>query len=140
MDNQFTYILLGGGIQIALIIAYKILRKQKCYWIILISTLILALFGFLNIDRISLEMAKGSGASFTFLPLLFMIYFGAFRQIFIKLFKNEPLIAGYMQTSWNQGEYRKLHMGDVFFTILTVILPFLTIMLFDYIRFYLLAG
>ena len=28
MDNQFTYILLGGGIQIALIIAYKILRKQ----------------------------------------------------------------------------------------------------------------
>jgi len=91
-------------------------------------TVLIALFGYLNIDRESLKMVNGNAAEWTFFPLLFMIYYWVFRQLFLKIFKNEPLMTGYMQTSWEQGEYRRLHMGDAIFTILTLILPFLTTM------------
>jgi hypothetical protein len=74
-------------------------------------------------------MEKGNAATWTFFPVLFIIYFGLFRQLFLKLFKNEPLMTGYMRWSWEQGEYRRLHMGDAIFTISTLIFPFLTILI-----------
>lgn len=131
MDNQLTYIILGAGLQLVLFIGYKLLKKPKTYWTIFILTIGLAVFGYLNMDRPSLEMANGNAATWTFLPLLFMIYFGLIRQLFLKMFKNEPLMTGYMYPSWEQGEYRRLHFGDAIFTISTLILPFLTTLLID---------
>ncbi len=131
MNNQLTYKITGAGILLILFLGYKILRKPKVYWTILIITIGIALFGLFNMDRPALEMVNGNAATWTFFPVLFMIYFGLLRQLFLKLFKNEPLMSGYYQTSWEQGEYRKLHMGDVIFTILTLILPFLTILIIE---------
>jgi cytochrome b561 len=129
MNNQLTYIISGAGVQLVLFIGYTFLRNPKIYWTILILTIGLAAFGYLNMDRPNLEMVKGNAAAWTFLPLLFLIYFGVFRQIFLNLYKNEPLITGYMQTSWEQNEYRRLHFGDAAFTILILILPFITTLL-----------
>jgi hypothetical protein len=128
MDNQMTYILLGGIGQLILWLSYKILKNPKIYLGLFGLTVLIALFGYLNIDRESLKMVNGNAAEWTFFPLLFMIYYWVFRQLFLKIFKNEPLMTGYIQTSWEQGEYRRLHMGDAIFTILTLILPFLTTM------------
>ncbi|WP_417609066.1 hypothetical protein [Owenweeksia hongkongensis] len=131
MDNQLTYIILGAGLQLVLFVGYKLLKQPKIYWIIFLLTVGFSFFGYLNIDRHSLEMVNGNAATWTFLPFFFIVYFGLFRQLFLKLFKNEPLITGYIQTSWEQGEYRRLHFGDAIFTISTLILPFLTILLID---------
>jgi len=122
-----TYILLGGIIQSILWLSYKILNNPKVYSVLFGLTILIALFGYLNIDRESLKMANGNAAEFTFLPILFMAYYWMFRQLFLKIFKNEPIMAGYMQISWEQGEYRRLHIGDIYFTILTLILPMTTI-------------
>ncbi|WP_131726163.1 hypothetical protein [Chryseobacterium sp. Leaf405] len=75
-------------------------------------------------------MVNGNAATWTFLPLFFMIYHWIFRNLFLILFGNEPLMTGYMQSSWEQGEYRRLHTGDAAFTVLTLFLPFLTTLLF----------
>ena len=121
-----TYILLGGIGHLVLWLSYKILKNPKIYLGLFGLTVLIALFGYFNIDRESLKMGYRNAAEWTFLPLLFMIYYWVFRQLFLRIFKNEPLMTGYMQTSWEQGEYRRLHMGDALFTILTLILPFLT--------------
>ncbi len=121
-----TYILLGGIGQLILWLSYKILKNPKIYFGLFGLTVLIALFGYLNIDRESLKMVNGNAAEWTFFPLLFLIYYWVFRQLFLQIFKNEPIMTGYMQTSWEQGEYRRLHMGDALFTILTLILPFLT--------------
>jgi len=60
------------------------------------------------------------------LPVLSLVYLGLLRTLFLNVFGNEPLMAGYLHSSWEQGEYRRLHFGDVFFTILTLFLPWLT--------------
>lgn len=124
-----TYILLGGIGQLILWLSYKILKNPKIYLGLFGLTVLLALFGYLNIDRESLKTVNGNAAEWTFFPLLFMIYYWVFRQLFLQIFKNEPIMTGYMQTSWEQGEYRRLHMGDALFTILTLILPVLTTLL-----------
>ncbi len=126
MDNQMTYILIGGIGQLLLWLMYKILKNPKIYLGLFGLTVLIALFGYFNIDRESLQMVNGNAAEWTFFPMLFMIYYWIFRQLFLKIFKNEPLMTRYMQVSWEQGEYRRLHMGDAIFTILTLILPFLT--------------
>jgi hypothetical protein len=74
-------------------------------------------------------MINGNAAEWTFFPLLFMIYYWLLRKIFLIIFKEEPLMTGYMQSSWEQGEYRKLHF-EMLFTILTLILPYVTTLLF----------
>lgn len=130
LDNQSLYIFLGGIVQITLWLFYKILRNRKVFLITFLLTIVIALFGYLNIDRESLKMIKGNAATWTFLPLLFMIYYWVFRNLFLIIFGNEPLMTGYMQSSWEQGEYRRLHAGDAAFTVLTLILPFLTTSIF----------
>ncbi|PHS06376.1 MAG: hypothetical protein COA88_10830 [Kordia sp.] len=130
MNDQMTYILIGGIGQLALWLMYKILKNPKIYLGLFGLTILIALFGYFNMDRESLQMVNGNASYWTFFPILFMIYYWIFRQLFLKTFKNEPLMTGYMQSSWEQGEYRKLHMGDVMFTILTLILPFVTTLIF----------
>ena len=121
-----TYILLGGIGHIILFLSYKILKKSKLYLGLLGLTVLIALFGYFNIDRESLKMVNGNAAEWTFLPLLFMVYYWILRQLFLKIFKYEPLMTGFMQKNWDQGEYRRLHMGDAIFTISTLFLPILT--------------
>ncbi|MDW9379116.1 hypothetical protein [Chryseobacterium sp. JV558] len=130
MDSQSLYIFLGGFGQIILWLSYKILKNRITYLIVLFFTILIALFGYLNINRETLKMPNGNAATFAFLPLLYMVYYWILRNLFLIIFGNEPLLTGYMQSSWEQGEYRKLHMGDAVFTILTLILPFLTTLLF----------
>ncbi|MCS3868326.1 hypothetical protein J3D55_001242 [Chryseobacterium ginsenosidimutans] len=130
LDDQSLYILLGSIGQIILSLFYKTLKNTKIYLIILVFTILIALLGCLNINRESLKMANGNAATWAFLPLFFMIYYWILRNLFRMIFGNEPLMTGYMQSSWEQGEYRRLHIGDAFFTILTLILPFLTTLLF----------
>lgn len=131
LDSQTLYIMLGGITQLLLWLSYKILKNKKIYLICLSITILIAYFGYSNLSRPSLKMANGNAAEWTFFPLLFMIYYWVFRQFFLLIFGNEPLMTGYMQSSWEQGEYRRLHMGDALFTILTLILPFLTTLLFN---------
>jgi predicted membrane protein len=130
LDNQSLYIILGGIGQIILWLFYKILRNKKIFFIVLILTILLALLGYLNTSRESLKMPNGNAATWAFLPLFFMIYYWILRTLFLIIFGNEPLMTGYMQSSWEQGEDRRLHMGDAIFTVLTLILPFLTTSLF----------
>jgi len=130
LDHQSIYIALGIIGQMILWLFYKILKNKKTFFILLIFTILIALFGYLNINRESLKMVNGNAATWTFLPLFFMIYHWIFRNLFLILFGNEPLMTGYMQSSWEQGEYRRLHAGDAAFTVLTLVLPFLTTLLF----------
>lgn len=130
LDNQSLYIFLGSIGQITLWLFYKILRNREVFLITLL-TILIALFGYFNIDRESLKMVKGNAATWTFLPLLFMIYYWILRSLLLIISGNEPLMTGYMQSSWEQDEYRKLHAGDAAFTGLTLILPFLTTLIFQ---------
>ncbi len=130
IDNQLTYILLGAIGQLILWLSYKILKKPKIYFSLLFLTILIALFGYLNIDRESLQMANGNAAQWTFFPLLFMIYYWIFRQLFLKIYKSEPLMVSYMETYSAEAVYRRLHIGDLIFTLSTLMLPFLTTLLF----------
>jgi hypothetical protein len=130
-DNQSLYVFLGSIGQITLWLFYKKLRNRKVFLITLLSTILIAIFGYLNIDRESLKMVKGNAATWAFLPLLFMIYYWILRKLFLIIFGNEPLMTGYLQSSWEQGEHRRLHAGDAAFTVLTLILPFLTTIIFN---------
>jgi len=129
MDNQMTYFLIGGIGHIILWMSYKKLKQKKTYLTLLTLTVILATFGFLNIDNQELKMENGTAAAWAFIPLFFMIFYWFIRQIFIMKFHNKPLMTGYFKSSWNQGEYRRLHIGDALFTILTLILPMLAMFL-----------
>lgn len=130
LNNQMTYICLGGGFQIILWLGYKLLKKPKIYISCLIIAILLAILGYANVDNKLLIMPNGNAAFWAFLPLLFLIYYAIFRTLFIIIFGHEPLMTGYMQSSWEQGEYRRLHFGDAVFTILTLLSPFLTTLAF----------
>jgi hypothetical protein len=130
MDNQTTYILIGGIGQLILILIYKLLKKPNVYLSILSLTFLIALFGYFNRNRETLEMVNGNATDWTYFPFLFMIYYWVLRIIFLKTYKNEPLMAKRYSFSWEQGEYRKLHFGDGIFTVLTLFLPFLTTLIF----------
>ncbi|MDR4954328.1 hypothetical protein REB14_19280 [Chryseobacterium sp. ES2] len=131
MDNQSLYIFLGGFGQIILWLSYKKLKNRTTYLIVLFFTILIALLGYFNLNRESLKMPNGNAATWAFFPLLYMIYYWIFRNLFLIIFGNEPLMTGYMQSSWEQGEYRKLHIGDAIFTVSTLFLPFLTTLLFQ---------
>jgi predicted membrane protein len=79
-------------------------EKTKTYLILLLLSSIIGLFGYSNLNRQSLKMINGNAAEWTFFPLLFMIYYWLLRKIFLIIFKEEPLMTGYMQSSWEQGE------------------------------------
>lgn len=119
------YILIGVLGQLTLVLLYKKLKNPRIFTAFLVLTILIALFGYLNRSRESLEMVNGNAAEFTLLPLLFLIYYWIFRQLFLLVFKNEPLMRG-QTVSWDIGEYRKSHLGDAFFTAATLLLPILT--------------
>lgn len=111
------------GILITLILLYKKLRIIKVYWLVFSFTVLIALIGFINLDKTCLQMKNGHAATTLFSPLLFMILFGVLRKVFISIFNHEPLMSQPYAFSFDQGEYRKLHYGDVIFTIACFLLP-----------------
>ena len=94
LDNQLLYIYLGGITHITLWLFYKKLKNTPTYLVLLILTIFIAMFGFFNLDRESLKMKNGNAAEWTFFPLLFMIYYLILRQIFLRIYGNEPLMTG----------------------------------------------
>jgi len=130
LNDQMTYIYLGGGGQIVLWLGYKLLKNPKVYLTCFTLAILLALLGYSNVNNKLLIMPNGNAAFCSFLPILFMIYYSILRRLFLVIYGNEPIMKAYMQPNWEQGEYRRLHHGDALFTVLTLILPFLTILLF----------
>lgn len=120
---------LGSAIHTLIWLFYKKLRNRKIYLVSLLISSLLALYAVLHIENIEVKSVEKD--YWLFLPVLSLVYFGLLRTLFLNIFGNEPLMAGYMQSSWEQGEYRRLHFGDVFFTILTLFLPWLTMIFFD---------
>src|SRR5690606_30811800 len=90
MDSQMLYILIGVLGQLTLVLLYKKLKNPKIFTAFLVLAILIALFGYFNSSRKSLEMVNGNAAEFTFLPLLFLIYYWVFRKIFLWIYKNEP--------------------------------------------------
>lgn len=116
---------LGSASHIILWLFYKSLRKRKVYLVSFLIASLLALYAILHIDRAELKPTEKD--YWLFLPILFLVNFGLLRILFLIVFGNEPLMTGYRQSSWEQGEYRRLHFGDAFFTILTLSVPWLII-------------
>ena len=125
---------LGSAIHGLFWLFYKKLRKRKIYFISLLISSLLALYAILHID--SPEVKSVESDYWLFLPGLSLVYFGLLRILFLNIYGNEPLMAGYMQSSWEQGEYRRLHFGDVFFTILTLFLPWITFFFLPFLKSY----
>ena len=126
------YCLIGGIITVVLLPFYKKLRNPKIYWLILFLTSIVAIFGYLSLNQPCLQMKNGDAASWLFLPFLFMILFGSLRKLFLIIFRNEPIFAIQFAKSLNQGEYRELHLGDILFTIICFLGPFLLKEIIEY--------
>ncbi|MFY1045359.1 hypothetical protein [Chryseobacterium sp. GP-SGM7] len=123
---------LGSAIHVILWLFYKSLRTLKVYLVSFLIASLLALYAILHIDRI--ESKSTEKDYWLFLPILFLANFGLLRTLFLIIFGNEPLMTGYRQSSWEQGEYRRLHFGDAFFTISTLAIPWLTIIFLSYLK------
>lgn len=99
---------------------FKTIIPKKIYLISLSISFLLGLLGlYLRYDSIK-------GSSFLLLPLFFLLIYQLLRFIFKLIYGNEPILAGRNQSSWEQGEYRKLHFGDVIFTILLLFAPIIS--------------
>jgi len=72
-----------------------------------------------------LQMKGGYAANHFFSPALFLIIYFLSRYLFKLIYKNEPIMTSYWSKDWDQGEFRKLHIGDSLFTVITLVLPIL---------------
>lgn len=125
MYNPNTYFFIGLTVHLTFWAGYKLLKNKLFMGFAIATSALLALIAF-NMQGIeSLQMKGGYAANWFFTPALFLITYILFRYIFKLLFKNEPIMASYRATSWDQAEYRRLHAGDSIFTMLTLVLPML---------------
>lgn len=97
---------------------FKTIIPVKIYVFSLIASIFLSILGLFYI----LEY-KEIKAFYLSVPFFFLIIYQILRFSFKLFFRNEPILSGYLQKSWDQGEYRRLHYGDVVFTILLLFLP-----------------
>ncbi|XOV66153.1 MAG: hypothetical protein ACFHU9_11000 [Fluviicola sp.] len=125
MQDPFVYFSIGCGVHLIFFLAYKLLRRNWYLVVAIAISLILVAGGFNLQGFETLQMKKGYAANWLFSPAFFLITFTTTRYLFKLIFKNEPIMAGYMQRSWNQGEYRRLHLGDSLFTVINMLLPML---------------
>jgi len=131
MDTWRVYFWIGNGLLIALYVGYKFLLRPKFYWSALFISLVIAAFGLSKISDPEL-IGKNSGASIWLLsPFLFIVSFGIYRQIFLRIFKNEPLMTRAYMMSWDDGEYRRLHFGDAIFTVMCLMTPLLSLLFYS---------
>lgn len=114
------FLLFGFVIEIIFIgiMTFKTIIPLKIYVFSLIASIflnILGLFYFLEY--------KETKAFYLCVPFFFLFIYQILRFSFKLFFRNEPILSGYLQKSWDQGEYRRLHYGDAIFTILLLFLP-----------------
>lgn len=114
------YLIIGFAIELFFIgvITFKLIIPKKLYFIFLIISIIIALIGFYF--RINQDLKE---SFYLLIPFIFLVLYQLLRFGFKFFFRNEPILSGYLQSSWEQGGYRKLHFGDVVFTILLLFLP-----------------
>lgn len=114
------FLLFGFVIEIIFIgiMTFKTIIPFKIYVFSLIASIFLSILGLFYI----LEY-KEIKAFYLSVPFFFLIIYQILRFSFKLFFRNEPILSGYLQKSWDQGEYRRLHYGDVVFTILLLFLP-----------------
>lgn len=114
------YLITGIAIELFFvgIMTFKLIIPKHLYFICLLISIILGLIGvYLRISQDFIE------SYYLLIPFNFLLLYQLLRFIFKSFFGNEPILSGYKQKSWIQGEYRKLHFGDVIFTILLLFSP-----------------
>lgn len=118
------YLIIGFAIELFFIgvMTFKLIIPKKLYFIFLIISIIIALIGFYF--RINQNLKE---SFYLLIPFIFLVLYQLLRFGFKFFFRNEPTLSGYLQSSWKQGGYRKLHFGDVVFTILLLFLPIIII-------------
>ncbi|GGP05536.1 hypothetical protein GCM10010992_22010 [Cloacibacterium rupense] len=112
--------LIGIAIELIFIgvMTFKLMIPPKLYFIFLLISFIIAFIGiYLRTYQNLLE------SYYLLIPFIFLVLYQLLRLWFKLFFGNEPILSGYLQSSWEQGEYRKLHFGDAIFTILLLFLP-----------------
>lgn len=111
-----SYLILGLIFELVFIsiMIFKTIIPTKIYWWCLFTSLLLAAIIPLFDDKKSFYLL---------IPFFFLVIYQFLRFIFKRIFGNEPILAGYWQRSWDQGEYRRLHFGDSVFTIALLFLP-----------------
>ena len=114
------YLIIGLAIELFFIgvMTFKLIIPKKLYFIFLLISIIIALMGiYFKINQNLVE------SYYLLIPFIFLGLYQLLRFWFKFFFGNEPILSGYLQSSWEQGEYRKLHFGDVIFTILLLFSP-----------------
>lgn len=114
------YLIIGIAIELFFIgiMTFRLIISKKLYFIFLLISITFGLIGFYL--RFSQNLVK---SYYLLIPLIFLFLYQLLRFVFKLFFGYEPILSGYKQQSWNQGEYRKLHFGDVIFTILLLFSP-----------------
>ena len=130
--NAYTIcLILGLIIHVAFILAYKKIRIQKAYLSLFSISTFLALIGFLMRNQPSVKFVDINASVFLYLPIFSLIYLGFLRLLFQKIYGEEPLMTKAYSLSWEQGEYRRLHFGDLLFTLFTNLGPIFTVLLIN---------
>jgi hypothetical protein len=130
--NAYTIcLILGLIIHVAFILAYKKIRIQKVYLSLFSISTFLALIGFLIRNQPFVKLVDINASVFLYLPIFSLIYLGFLRLLFQKMYGEEPLMTKAYSLSWEQGEYRRLHFGDLLFTLFTNLGPIFTVLLIN---------
>lgn len=114
------YLIIGFAIELFFIgvMTFKLIIPKKLYFMFLIISIIISLIGFYF--RVNQNLKE---SYYLLIPFNFLLLYQLLRFVFKLFFGNEPILSGYKQISWDQGEYRKLHFGDMVFTILLLFSP-----------------
>lgn len=131
MDAFKICIVPGLIVHFALILVYKKIRNQKVYLSLSLISSFIALTGFLLSNQPYIQYGEINASVFFYLPILSLLYLGFFRLFFQEMFGEEPLMTKPYAFTWDQGEYRRLHFGDLLFTFFTMLGPILTVMLIN---------
>lgn len=110
---------------------YKKVRIRKVFWTLITISSFLALTGYIIRNQPSLTYGNINASVFFYLPLFSLLYIGFFRMFFQEIYYEEPIMAKPYSIGLNQGEYRRLHAGDIIFTIFTLLAPILTVMIIN---------
>lgn len=117
------YFLSGLTVQYLMLFFHQSLQIRK-YRILSLLTIIFFIACYIFIKSNVFTHLRNQGKTGPLLaPGIFLVVYFLLRKLFLLIFKNEPIVAMFYSLSWEQGEYRKLHFGDLIFTALNMILP-----------------
>jgi hypothetical protein len=122
MSESLISALLGGSVFLGLFSFPHYLKVKSFRYIAFTVAIVLAVVSFLLMDD------RVWNGRWLLLPLSFLIYFHVLRLIFIAVFKNEPIVDRYSHVKL-PSHYRKMHFGDLGFTMFVFGLSFMTVAL-----------